>query len=267
MTDSEYLFANEAPQAGDRFDALAALFDPVSVRHLEALGVSEGWRCLEVGAGGGSVARWLAPRAGPSGHVVATDLDVRFLEQQLRAPNVEVRRHDVAEDALPEQAFDLVHERLVLVHVRERVTALRRLVSALRPGGWLLAEDFDSEIGAEAFVALGSDSEELGTRIARSIRLLLTQRGADPALGHKLPELLRAAGLEEVGADAFQVIAGGEGVRMLLRANIAQVADDLVAHGLIARDELEQYLALLDDSTMCPSSPLLVSAWGRRPEA
>jgi ubiquinone/menaquinone biosynthesis C-methylase UbiE len=118
LSDSGYLFDNEALEAGDRFGALASLFDPVTFRHLEDLGVTDGWRCLEVGAGGGSVASWLATRVGESGHVVATDLDVRWLEERVRAPNIEVRQHSVVDDPLDDRSFDLVHERLVLLHVR-----------------------------------------------------------------------------------------------------------------------------------------------------
>ena len=162
MSDSGYLFDNEALEAGDRFGALASLFDPITFRHLEKLGVTKGWRCLEVGAGGGSVASWLATRVGESGQVVATDLDVRWLEQRLRAPNIEVRRHSVVDDPLPDGFFDLVHERLVLLHVRERVAALGRLASALRPGGWLLAEDFDSDVAPDPCPAPQSEDEELG---------------------------------------------------------------------------------------------------------
>ncbi len=184
---SDYLFENQSPAAGDRFAALASLFDPVTIRHLEGLGVTEGWRCLDVGAGGGSIAGWLAERVGATGRVVATDLDVRWLTQQLRVRNVEVRPHDIIKDTLPERTFDLVHERLVLIHLPERVTALDHMVAALRPGGWLLAEDFDSVIGSDAFVDPRSDDEELGNRILRSVRTLLAQRGADTALGHKLP--------------------------------------------------------------------------------
>jgi len=265
MSNSGYLFDNEALEAEDRFGALASLFDPVSFRHLDQLGVAEGWRCLEIGAGGGSVASWLATRVGESGHVLATDIDVRWLEQSVQAPNVEVRRHDVVEDALPESSFDLVHERLVLVHLRERATALHNLVVSLRPGGWLLLEDFDSDIAPDAFPAAETAEAALGNKMARSIRALLAQRGADTALGHKLPGLLRDAGLDEIGADAYQAIEAGDAIRRLQRANIRQVADALIEQALVSRPEVERYLALLDSQTISPSSPLLVSAWGRRP--
>lgn len=36
---NDYLFDNEAKQAGHRFGALASLFDPVTVRHLDEVGI------------------------------------------------------------------------------------------------------------------------------------------------------------------------------------------------------------------------------------
>src|SRR5258706_10902697 len=47
----------------------------------------------EVGVGGPSVPRWLAERVTPSGHVLATDIDVRWA-QEISGDHVEVRRHD-----------------------------------------------------------------------------------------------------------------------------------------------------------------------------
>jgi len=104
------------------------------------------WNCLEVGEGGGSIAKWLCERVTSTGHVLVTDIDTRFLEQ-LRLPNLEVRQHNIVTDPLPERAFDLVHARLVLAHVPERNMALRKLISVLRPGGWVLLEELaDREI-------------------------------------------------------------------------------------------------------------------------
>src|SRR5882762_7784907 len=140
---AHYVLDNSKPEASGRFDALASLFDSGTKRHVEALGPIENWRCLEVAAGGGSIARWLAARVGKGGSVVATDIDVRHL-QDLSLPNLEIVQHNILDDALPEPAFDLVHTRLLLVHLPRREDALDRMISALRPGGWLLAEEFDS---------------------------------------------------------------------------------------------------------------------------
>src|SRR6516165_794924 len=81
----------------DRLELLEQLFDPGSRewRHR----VQPGWRCLEVGAGRGSMAAWLADRVGPTGRVVATDVDLTYLSR-LEAANLEVRRHDILEDPL-----------------------------------------------------------------------------------------------------------------------------------------------------------------------
>ena len=137
---SEYRFDNAWLQARARLAALEAQLDPGTMRHLQALGVGEGWHCLEVGGGGGSIAEWLCRRVGPAGRVVATDINTRFLEA-LDFRNLVVRVHNIVEDELEQGAFDLVHARTVLMHLRQRPTALERMVSALKPGGWKPVRD------------------------------------------------------------------------------------------------------------------------------
>jgi protein-L-isoaspartate O-methyltransferase len=109
-----YAFDNTRTIQRRRLAALARLLDPGSVRDLEATGVGPGRRCLEVGAGNGSVAAWLCDRVGAAGTVVATDLDTTVL-RDLSHPKFDVRAHDVAVDDLPEDEYDLVHMR---VHAR-----------------------------------------------------------------------------------------------------------------------------------------------------
>ena len=56
-----YIFDNAVERETEqRFGSLAALYDGRTIRFLEATGVGAGWRCLEIGAGGGSIAAWLA---------------------------------------------------------------------------------------------------------------------------------------------------------------------------------------------------------------
>src|SRR5262252_1064147 len=100
---SQYVFDNAASQTAQRFAGLAALHDPTTVRHLEALGVGEGWVCWEVGGGGGSIAAWLARHVGERGQVLVTDIDPRYLAalETRGLANLQVQRHDVAHDPLP----------------------------------------------------------------------------------------------------------------------------------------------------------------------
>jgi ubiquinone/menaquinone biosynthesis C-methylase UbiE len=128
---------------GDRFAALEKLFDAGTIQLLDERGVAGGWHCLEVGSGRGSIAAWLSERVGPTGRVIATDINTRFLDT-LQRPNLELRRHNIVTDPLPEDEFDLVHVRLVLMHLPERDAVLGRLINALKPGGWLIDEEFDS---------------------------------------------------------------------------------------------------------------------------
>src|SRR5947209_10713055 len=98
----------------DRLGLLERIFDPVSRRRREL--VQPGWRCLEVGAGRGSMAVWLAERVGESGHVVATDIDATYLHR-IKLPNLDVRQHNIVDDpldALGQGSFDLVCSRLML---------------------------------------------------------------------------------------------------------------------------------------------------------
>jgi tRNA A58 N-methylase Trm61 len=110
----QYRLDNSWVHARERLAFVETRYDPGTIRHLESLHVSEGWHCLEIGGGGGSIAEWLCRRVGSSGHVVATDINIRFL-QALDLPNLEVRRHNIVDDALEQGAFDLVHTRAVLV--------------------------------------------------------------------------------------------------------------------------------------------------------
>src|SRR5690348_8987341 len=109
-TEGQYLFSHEWEGESDRLMALSAALDPVTKRHLAPLGVGPGWRCLEVGAGTGTVAEWLAGLVGEKGRVLATDLSLALMEARgLQAENLELRVHDVIHDPLPEGEFDLVH--------------------------------------------------------------------------------------------------------------------------------------------------------------
>ena len=100
---SHYPFDNAAPQAADRLASLAALYDGVTRRHLDRLGIDAGWQCLEVGAGGGSIAGFMSERVGLAGHVIATDINTDWMSGSLTA-NVEVRRHNIGVDPLPERS-------------------------------------------------------------------------------------------------------------------------------------------------------------------
>ncbi|WP_037668631.1 methyltransferase [Streptomyces griseus] len=263
MTRSDgYLLDNRQTEAAERFTAFATLFDPTTFRYLEGFGVGSGWRCWEVGAGGTSVVSWLAKKVGPTGKVVATDIDTSRLTPAARPP-VEVRVHDVGAQEPPGEGFDLVHARLVLVHVPDRDRALRSMVKALRPGGRILIEDADPALQPLTCPDEYGPEQQLANRLRQGFRRLLSDRGADLAYGRRLPRLLREAGLRDVTADAWFPLAS-PACAALESATIRQIRGDLVAAGLATQEDIDRHLANVASGTMDLATAPMISAWGRK---
>ncbi|MFF4831076.1 methyltransferase domain-containing protein [Streptomyces sp. NPDC001315] len=260
--DDGYLLDNQQTEAAERFDAFTALFDPTTFRHLAGLGVGPGWRCWEVGAGGTSVVSWLAEKVGPTGKVVATDIDTSQLAEAARPP-VEVRVHDVGAQEPPGEDFDLVHARLVLVHVPDRERALRSMIKALRPGGRLLVEDADPALQPLLCPEEYGPEQQLANRLRHGFRELLADRGADLAYGRKLPRLLREAGLRQVEADAYFPVAS-PACTALESATVRQIRDRLVTAGLATDEDIDRHLANVAAGSMDLATAPMISAWGRK---
>lgn len=263
-TEPGYLLDNQQSQAGIRFGALSELFDPVTFRHVDRLGITTGMRCWEVGAGSASVPLGLAERVGPTGTVVATDIDVSWTGGSATDGVIEVVRHDVAADPPPPGGFDLVHARLVLVHVTDRAEALRRMVEALRPGGRLLLEDADPGLQPLLCPDESGPEQRLANRLRSGFRELMAARGADLTYGRTLPRLLREAGLEDVQADAYFPITS-PACSVLEAATVRQIRGLLVAEGLATDEEIDRHLASVATGRLDLATAPLISAWGWRP--
>jgi SAM-dependent methyltransferase len=262
VTSEQYLLDNRQAGAGERLAALSALFDPSTFRHLEGVGIALGWRCWEVGAGGPSVPTWLAGRVGADGHVLATDIDPTWLSSP--AAGYEVRRHDVGLDPPPPGPFDLVHARLVLVHVPRRIQALAAMVASLRPGGWLVLEDADPGLQPLSCPDGSGPAQRLANRLRQGFRTLMAERGADLEFGRTLPRRLREAGLIDVQADAYFPITGPAGAA-LEAATMAQIRRPLVQAGLCNDEEIDEHLHNVARGELDVATAPMVSAWGRAP--
>jgi SAM-dependent methyltransferase len=258
-----YLFDNQQDEAGQRFEAISEIFDPMTFRHLEQVGLAEGWCCWEVGAGSPTVPNWLAARVGATGQVVATDLDTRWLDGGTDA-GVEVLRHDVVNDDPPAGPFDLVHARLLLVHLTDRDAVLRRLIGTLRPGGHLVVEDGDPALQPLSSPDEHGPAERLANHLRRGFRSLLAQRGADLAYGRTLPRLLREAGLEDVRAEGFFPVTSPASL-VLEAATVNQLKDQAIAQGLATEEEIEQHLANVTGGRLDVLTAPMISAWGTAP--
>lgn len=261
-TPSRYLLDNADSIAALRMNALARLYDPATQRTLIATGISPGWHCLEVGGGGGGVARWMAERVGATGTVLCTDIDPRHIAPS-ELPNLQVVRHDAVRDALPEGRFDLAHARLVLLHIPERAAVLEKMVAALKPGGWLVIEDFDT---ASVLPDPAANEQERRVETAEALRAYMIRGGVDARFGRSLYGRFKGLGLTDVSAEGRVVMWDrANGGADLMRINFEQIGEKVVAAGLLSAEQLKADLKRLDDADFVTPSPIMWAATGRKP--
>lgn len=255
---ADYTLDNAWDQARRRLGLLEQHLDPMTRRRMGTLGVTEGWRCLEVGGGGGSVARWLCEQVGVTGHVTATDINIRFLEE-IRASNFEARQHDIVAEDLPSAQFDLVHARWLLHHLRNPERAIERMVAALRPGGWLLLEEVDffpvhtstSQLYIDFMVAL------TGAVVAPS--------GRDCFWARVVPALVASQGLGNMHAEGdFAVLNGGSPIAEFFQLTGHQIRDSVITSGALTAERFDSAMALLDDRAFWAFAGAGIAVWGQR---
>ena len=266
MAEYQYVLDNAWKAARERLALIETVWDPWTIRNLGMVGVEAGWRCLEVAGGGGSIAVWLCRQVGPGGHVLATDLDPRFLEA-IDAPNLEVRRHDILADPLPEAAFDLVHTRALLTFLSQPAQAIRKMVAALKPGGWLLIEEPDY-VSAIPDPSMAPWATALSRKGWDALLSYLRARGYDTELGRHLYHDVSTSGLVDVRAEGFVAMQlGGTPTARFWRVTLEQVQDHVLAAGLLTPAELEAYRTLVESPEYRWLSVTLMSVWGRRASA
>lgn len=264
-----YVYDQAWEHERDRLAGIEAWLDPGTKRLVEALGIREGWRCLEAGAGGGSIAEWLCDRVASAGRVVATDLDTRFLDR-IERENLEVRRHDIVNDDLEAGFYDLIHARTLLEHLPARREVLKRLLMALRPGGWALIEDLDFVPTIHTPAARMSSWPERPRALMRKISLVIhafmAKAGYDAYFAHNLPAELVTAGFDEVGADARSfLVRGGAPETAFQRFTLEQLGPTLVGAGALTQREIDRAITYATDPASYWMTFPIVAAWGRRP--
>ncbi|HEY3504867.1 MAG TPA: methyltransferase domain-containing protein [Actinocatenispora sp.] len=259
---TRYSFDNDGAAGAAQLDHLGGAFDAHTRSVLDRHGVGAGWRCLDVGAGAGSVATWLADRVGPTGHVTATDIKPEYL---IARDNLTVLAHDVDTDPVPGGGYDLIHARMVFVHLPNREQVLARLVPALRPGGLIVLSDCDCRerdpILASPDPALTATFEQFND----IIRDVGWRNGADLGWTRYAYASMRAAGLEPVETTVSgRSWAGGSPGCLLYEALARQVEPDLVAGGMTAA-QVATLRELLEDPRFVISAWLMHTTVGRRP--
>jgi SAM-dependent methyltransferase len=243
MAGVPYALNNDTSTAASMLDSLSAILDPVTRRRLAELELSPTGRYWEVAAGNGSVATWLFRTLGPTATVTATDLNVRHMPylDGLRV----LARDDAVEAPLP-GPWDGIHARLALAHWPNRRMVLAAYAQVLRPGGWLLVEDWGPWPG----MLLSSPVPEAAGiygRYQEALRRVFDARGNEATWAGDTAGVMVGAGLERVSTTVSADTWRGGSPGCLLPVTVAaELREQLVAHGADA-GELDALPTIMND--------------------
>jgi 2-polyprenyl-3-methyl-5-hydroxy-6-metoxy-1,4-benzoquinol methylase len=243
----------------ERLRLLEQLSDPTTTAILENLGVAADWRCIEAGAGQGSIARWLSSRC-PDGHVTATDLDTTFLDTSPAPANLTIVRHDIRREGFPPVSQNLVHARTLLTHLPDPERILDRMVSWLTPGGWVLIED------PFYLPATSSPYPQFAALLEACQQLLSETQGTDHTWARRIPAAMAHSGLTDIGMSARVATCGTDETEdAFWRLCFTQATPALIETGLMTTEEITAAIAHLNDPTFTDTAWIIISCWGRRP--
>jgi SAM-dependent methyltransferase len=254
----EALFEPDEADESARIDYGAITYDPISRDRLADLGVGPGWRCLELGAGTGTIARWLAEDVGVA-QVIAVDRDVRFLTH-LASDRLRPLEADLTSADFRPADFDLVHARFLLMHLTEYRELLARMADWLGPGGWLVVSD------AVDLTTEGAPESSYRATMQAMWQGLKNAIGTDVSWTPRYPYFLAELGLADVGAEIYVPprMPGGPVAAFWLQT-WAQLRGEILATGQVDAKELQVAQDSLRSGSCVGLSPGMITAWGRKP--
>ncbi len=264
MTEHSYIF-NDAKDRSEyeRLRSIEELFDPRTRKRLESLGSLAAKSVLEVGAGAGGLLPWMLEKTGSRGGVTGVDLDTRFLDR-LQHRNLKVLKGDWAKMELEAGAYDLIHERYVLMHNPGFREMLDRMMASLRPGGWLLAEDAD--FSAARWEGPEGPGLKSFDALREAVRRLFEQKHNDYAFGSKLGGYLAQAGFADVREDVFAPLeSGGQGTAEVMRQSTLQLWNQYLQTGAVTEADLRTYVEMAGNPGVKAVFYSTVSVWAQKP--
>lgn len=245
----------------------ATVYAPEANELFDLIGVEPGIAAIDIGCGVMGVLHLLAERIGTSGRVVGLDREPRILEAgrglaETRALAVEFIEADATASGLPEESFDLVHARTVLLNVSNPREILAEMIRIARPGGIVAIQEPDAS-------AWTCDPPHPGFDILR-IEIINAYRrtGKDFNIGRRAARMLRDMGLEDVRVRATaRITQVGDFYQTFVLTIAGLVREVMIADGNISNDEVESYSTALHTHLNMPGTltcqPLIWQAWGR----
>lgn len=254
-----YIFNNAAAVEYERLDLMSKILDPRTRASLLDLGLTEGWKCLELGGGNGSVSAWLCDKVGLSGSVTSIDINPRMIELVER-PNLSVLKVDVRTEELPAGPFDLVMCRAMLHQISDYAPAvLAKMAAALKPGGWLFVCEPD-------FNLVRVCEPEVWRKAWEATIAWGHTQGVEWFIGRRLPEMVQSLGFGHPEAKTeVPNIRGTTSDALYYQLFFETIRDRILAAGFVDAATLDGAGQLLADPDSWTQCWMLTSAWVRKP--
>ncbi len=257
---SDYVWQHDLEGERIRLRLMSDLLDPSSEFHLTRIGITSGWRCLEIGAGNGSLSKWLAQGVGPSGHVIGSDIRTDLMEG-IAGGNLEVCKFDVVHDEPPGTSYDLIAIRALLHHLPERREVVHRMAHWLKPGGWLFVQEPD-------FYPTSTVEPPSQKRFWEQFIQWAASHHIDFYVGRRIASWLQTEGLLNINSEGHAIVYnGGSEFAKWWDYGIREVAEKLQNEGCVSSATLDEYFALYSDPTYWTTSISFVATTAQRPKA
>jgi SAM-dependent methyltransferase len=256
----EYILPHRLAGEEQRLALMSALLDPLELMYVDRLGVASGSRCLELGCGNGSISKTLANRVAPNGIVVASDIDLTYV-QELRVPCLELCRIDILHDAIEQGTYDFVVARALLHHLSPARRVLQRMVAALKPGGVLLS------IEPDMLPCTVAEPDSMRTFWQQWLKWS-EEAGIDFFVGRKISAWLDSFGLQGVSGEGHTAqFNGGSAWAAYWVETMRMLTPTLLKSGHFNDKMLEEFHAFYQDRHYWTSVITFTANWGRKRQA
>ena len=270
-THSKEYIMGRTSEEYQRLRLQAKVWETATQRVLQQAGLGEGMQCLDIGCGPGEVMRLMGDSVGPKGHVTGIDVDGKLGNEALGVLQATTENQfafietDVeATDDIPGAPFDLTFARFTLIHLKDQIAALRKMLHWTKPGGVVVIQEYESRTW-DVYPAHAAFAE-----LQQIFCTVMEKAGRDLYLGTKLQTRFVEAGLGRPdGTDVVGALVGfdvGAGMGQDAYNSVFPVAQKM---GLTDESKRQTIFATIDETIQAGThtilSPLLISAWKRKP--
>ena len=235
---NDYIFSqNEENSELKRLKLLEWALDDHSISILNSCGISRGMKCLEIGAGAGSILKWMGQKVGMNGIATGCDQNVAYLNALNDLPYEIIKGN--FHDCMFSHKYDLIHLRYVLIHNREKIRILEKIHSLLKKGGELVVEEPDFS-SAKDISGSGITSHE---NVNKAMNTMFRNMDLFPDYGLRLPGDLVRTGFSIKNIESVIHLSNGKSKIAVMMAESAKaLKEKYTSTGIASENDINNYI-------------------------